>query len=247
MLDERVTTTRVLQDKPVIIRRQFLRTPGLLARRPMLGLAMIVLGSIVFGAIAISLETNGLLQQWDVPLGNAIHAVALQSPPLTVDAMIFGFYLGEHVIFGIGILLGLYFIFKKFWPELVMVAVAWAGEGLLWLALSQFFHRARPVFDTPVWRQMTSPGFPSGHSFSAVMCYGLLAYLLVPMMPTRFGKVLVITFAVAIILVIDFSRMFIGDHYLTDVLAGFAVGVAWCGLAYTSVELIFKKRIMDHV
>ena len=50
-----------------------------------------------------------------------------------------------------------------------------------------------------------------------------------------------------IILYIGFSRLFVGDHYLTDVLAGYALGVAWSGLAFTLVELVFKTRIIVYV
>jgi membrane-associated phospholipid phosphatase len=224
-----------------------LRTPGFLIRWPMIGLLMVLLGGIAFGVIALSLQTNAPLMQVDVPVANDIHAVALQSSPFIRDVMIFGFYLGEHGILLIGIVLLLYFVYKRFWPELSMVVVAWAGEGSIWLVVSGYFNRHRPVFDVSVWRQMTAPGFPSGHSISAVMCFGLLAYLLVPMMPARFWKVGVIMAAVLVILYIGFSRIFVGDHYLTDVLAGYALGVAWSGLAYTFIELIFKKRIIGYV
>ncbi len=224
-----------------------LQTPGLLARLPIIGALMVLLGVIAFGVIAYSLQTNGPLIQVDVPVANYTHAVALQSSPFIRDAMIFGFYLGEHGILAIGILLVLYFVYKRFWPELCMVVVAWAGEGTIWLVLSGYYNRSRPIFDTPVWHQMTAPGFPSGHSISAVMCFGLLAYLLIPRMPQRIWKVVVITASVLVILYIGFSRIFVGDHYLMDVVAGYALGIAWSGLAYTFVELIFKKRITKYV
>jgi undecaprenyl-diphosphatase len=212
-----------------------------------MGLLMILLGGLAFGVIALSLQTNGPLIQVDLPVATEIHAVALQSSPLIRDAMIFGFYLGEHGILLIGIVLLLYFVYKRFWPELCMVVVAWAGEGTIWLVLSGYFNRSRPIFGVSVWRQMTSPGFPSGHSISAVVCFGLLAYLLAPLLPARIWKVGVITAAVLIILFIGFSRIFVGDHYLTDVLAGFALGIAWSGLAYGLIELIFRKRIVRYV
>jgi membrane-associated phospholipid phosphatase len=224
-----------------------LRTPGLLARWPVIGLLMVLLGVMAFGAIAYSLQTNGPLMQIDIPVANYTHAVALQSSPFIVDVMIFGFYLGEHGILVIGVVLLLYFIYKRFWPELCMVVVAWAGEGSIWLVLSGYFSRPRPIFDVSVWHQMTVPGFPSGHSISAVMCFGLLAYLLAPKMSARIWKVVVIMAAVLVTLYIGFSRIFVGDHYLTDVLAGYALGIAWSGLAYTLVELIFKKRIIKYV
>jgi undecaprenyl-diphosphatase len=89
---------------------------------------------------------------------------------------------------------------------------------------------------------MTAPGFPSGHSISAVMCYYLLAYLLVPKMPTPFWKAIVIIGAATIIVYIAFSRVFIGDHYPSDVLAGLALGVAWSSLVYTTTEWIALQR-----
>jgi membrane-associated phospholipid phosphatase len=219
-----------------------LRTPVLLGQRPLIGLLMILLGGLVFGVLAISLQTNGPFIRLDVPLADSVHAAALQSSPFLRDAMIFGFYLGEHIIVAIGVLLALYFLYKRFWPELCMVAIAWAGEGAMWLVLSGHFQRARPVFTVPIWHQMTAPSFPSGHSISAVMCFGLLAYLVAPKMPSRFAKTVVIVTAVLIILYVGFSRIFLGDHYLTDVLAGYALGIAWFGLVYTGVELVAKRR-----
>ena len=130
---------------------------------------------------------------------------------------------------------------------LAMVVIAWAGEGAIWVFLSQYFNRARPVFEVPVWHQMTAPGFPSGHVMAAVMCYGLLAYLLVPKSSSRFWKIAISVMAGLIILYIGISRLFVGDHYLSDVLAGYALGIAWSGLVYTVIELITMKRMNGHV
>ena len=140
--------------------------------------------------------------------------------------------------------MALYFLYKRFWAGLAMVGIAWSAEGAIWLVLSQYYHRPRPVFDVVVWHQMTAPGFPSGHTIAAVMCFGLLAYLIVPKISSRFWKAVVIVTAGLVILYIGFSRMFVGDHYLTDVLAGYGLGVALCGLVYTLVEVIARK--MEH-
>jgi undecaprenyl-diphosphatase len=228
-------------------RQSGLRTPQLLARRPVIGLLMVFLGSITFGVLVFSLQTNGPLMQLDIVWINTAHAMALQSSPFVRDVMISGFYIGEHVIVVIGVILAIYFLYKRFWPELCMVVIAWAGEGEIWLYLSAYFNRARPVFETPVWHKMTAPSFPSGHSMSAVMCYGLLAYLLMPRIHSRPGKALVIVVAVLVILFIGYSRIFIGDHYPTDVLAGYALGVAWSGFVYTLVELISYKKVVGNV
>jgi undecaprenyl-diphosphatase len=219
-----------------------LRSPGLLGKWPLIGLMMILLGCGLFGVMAVNLQTHGPLIQTDLQIVNNLHDVALHSSPFLLGVMIFGFYLGEHGIVAIGAVLVLYFLYKRFWPELGMVLIAWGGEGGIWTVLSQYFNRARPMFDISVWRQMPSAGFPSGHSFSAVLCFGLLAYLLVPKMASRFGKTVVIAAALLIILFIGFSRVFVGDHYPTDILAGYALGIAWAGLVYTTVELLALRR-----
>lgn len=219
-----------------------LHTPGLLARWPLIGVMMVVLGGLLFGAMAINLETNGPLLPIDVQVANSLHTLALHSSPIVLNIMIFGFYLGEHGIILIGLILVLYFLYKRFWSGLSMVVIAWAGEGTIWLVLSQYFNRARPVFEVSAWRQMTAPSFPSGHSLSAIMCFGLLAYLIVPKLSSRFWKMIVIIAALLIMLYIGYSRLFVGDHYLTDVLAGYGLGIAWSGLVYTLVEVFAKNK-----
>ncbi len=218
-----------------------LRTPGLLAQRPIIGVVMVLLGMGVFGLMVVNLQTNGPLIPLDISVANTLHGVALRSGPLIVDMMIFGFYLGEHIIVVIGVLLAIYFVYKRYWPELAMVVIAWAGEGAIWLNTSNYFNRPRPTFSQAVWHTMTVPSFPSGHVFAAVMCFGLLAYWAMPHLTSRLSKTLVWVAAVAIILFIGYSRLFVGDHYLTDVIAGYALGIAWFGLVFTTVELITQK------
>ena len=222
--------------------RPGLRAPGLLGAYPIIGLLMLLIGLVIFGIMAIDLVTNGPLLAIDQQVADSVHSTALQSPPFLRDLMIFGFYLGEHGIILIGALLLIYFVVKRFWAEASMVVIAWAGEGSLWLYLSAYFNRPRPAFDAAVWHTMHSPGFPSGHSLSSVMCFGLLAYLIVPTLRNAFGKAVIIIVAIAIMLYIGYSRIFVGDHYLTDVLGGYRLGIAWSGLVYTAVERFARYR-----
>jgi undecaprenyl-diphosphatase len=78
-----------------------------------------------------------------------------------------------------------------------------------------------------------------------MICYGFLAYLLVPKMPSRFWKWTLGIAIGAIVLFEGFSRIFHGNHYLTDVLAGYALGVAWLVLVCTVIELIFMRGRAD--
>jgi len=125
------------------------------------------------------------------------------------------------------------------------VTVGWGGAALIFHFLSTFIARPRPL--TQIWIIVNIPGFPSGHAVFTVACYGLMAYLLAPKMPTLFWKTVVIAAAALIIAFVGFSRIFTGGHYLTDILAGYAVGIAWFGLAYTLIEIYFQERRIQNV
>jgi len=217
-----------------------LRAPGLLAKRPIIGLLMFIFGSLMFGGLTYNLLAQGPLLEWDRALANTLPAIGLKSPAFVQGLMDAGYYIGEHVIIVLGILLGFYFLYRRYWQELAMVAIGLAGSILLFLSLSTFFARPRPP--AQIWIIVNVPGFPSGHAISVVVFYWLLAYLFVPKMLSAFRKVVVVTAALLIMGFVGFSRIFTGGHYLTDILAGYAVGIAWSGVVYTLIELYFQKR-----
>jgi len=217
-----------------------LRVPGWLTKWPVVGLLMVLVGSLTFGAFAYNVQTHGPLLQWDVPLSNTLHTDAVNSPARVIELLIFGFFVGKELIQVIAVILILYFLHKRFWRELSMVLIGFGGGALIWYSLSRFFDRPRPPAQLGI--VVTDPSFPSGHVMSAVLCYGLLAYLFVPKMPSQFWKWVVIIGALLIMAYIGFSRLFLGGHYLSDLIAGYALGIAWAGLAYTLIEKVFMKR-----
>jgi membrane-associated phospholipid phosphatase len=218
-----------------------LRTPDLFAERPFIGIFMFLLGSVIFGILAYYVNMQGSLVKWDLDLANRMHIAALQSPLWIKDLMIGGFYVGLHGYIVIGVLLGIYFMVKKFWKEVTLVAVCFAGEGVLWLSLANLFNRARPQFETNIGSMVNYPSFPSGHTISGVLGFGLLIYLLLPKISSYFGKAAIIIFSLLMMFYIGYSRFFMGAHYLTDIVAGYAIGIAWFGLVFMSIELLFKK------
>lgn len=222
-----------------------LRSPKFLARWPIVGLCLFVFGSLVFGGLAYNLKAQGPLLGTDRAIAVALPAIGLNSPPYVKSIMDAGFYVGSQVIVGLGILLGVYFLIKHYWRELAMVAIGLVGSSLLFYSLSTFFARVRPP--TQMWIIEKIPGFPSGHAITVVVFYGLLAYLLAPKMRSAFGKGMVVAVALIIIGFVGFTRVFTGGHYLTDVLAGYAVGIAWAGAAYTLIEIYFQKRRSQNV
>jgi membrane-associated phospholipid phosphatase len=220
------------------------RSPGWLAKWPLIGLFMFLFGGLAFGALTFNLLAQGPLLQLDKTLATVLPAIGLKHAAILKPLMDSGYYIGSWVLSILGVLFGLYFIFKRFWQELTMLAFAMAGESALFLSLSNFFGRVRPP--TQIWIILHIPGFPSGHAMASVVLFGFLAYLLVPKIQSAIGKGLAVGVMILIILFVGFTRVFTAAHYLTDVLAGYAMGIAWSGMVYTLIEMLFQKRTSLH-
>ena len=100
------------------------------------------------------------------------------------------------------------------------------------MALKASIARARPTLEALVYAQGWS--FPSGHTMGSTVSFGMLAYLAL----TRFRSHhnLIISLAVLLILFVGASRLYLGVHYLSDVLAGFFAGTAWLVICIVSIE-----------
>jgi undecaprenyl-diphosphatase len=115
------------------------------------------------------------------------------------------------------------------------------GGSLLNVLLKHFFHRQRPVLENPLVT-LTSFGFPSGHTMGATLFYGVLALFVAQSVRAWWLRVLAWSLASVAVLLIGLSRIYLGAHYLTDVLGAFAVGLAWLAFSWTGVETLRKWR-----
>ena len=214
---------------------QGLRSPGLFARLPILGLMMFIAGSLTFGVLAYLLRTNEFLLQWDMTIAKMFRAVQTNAPWSLMENILFGCFLGKEVVILIGAILVIYFLYKQFWQGLAMVVIGLGGGGLIWYFLSRYFDRPRPADHLEVLL-LSGPSFPSAPALLAVLCFGLLAYLLVPKMPSLFWKWFVVLLLTAVIILVGLSSLLFGTHYASDVIAGVALGLTWAGVVYTLVE-----------
>jgi undecaprenyl-diphosphatase len=107
-----------------------------------------------------------------------------------------------------------------------LVGVATAGGGLLSTGMKQLFSRERPDL-VPHLVAVTSPSFPSGHSLLAAILYLTLGALLARFAVRRRTKVYLLTVALFATFMIGSSRVYLGVHYPTDVLAGWCAGLVW--------------------
>ncbi len=118
------------------------------------------------------------------------------------------------------------FIFKKkkYYRTALLIPLNIAVGSLLNEILKQLFHRARPDILRLV--EVTDYSFPSGHSMNSMIFYGFLVYLMLKYLQPRFKYPAVFIFSL-LILLIGTSRVYLGVHYASDVVAGFIIGLAW--------------------
>ena len=107
-----------------------------------------------------------------------------------------------------------------------LLAIVMVGGVLLTYALKWGFDRDRP----PYAAYITSKAFPSGHALMATAFYLTLGNILYRLTEKRRVRGLVIGFSVALPALVGFSRVYLGVHYPTDVVAGWALGVSWATL-----------------
>lgn len=85
-----------------------------------------------------------------------------------------------------------------------------------------------------------SSSFPSGHAMSAAIVYFAVAYLAARLHKRKWARWLVMTAALVLVALIAFSRLYLGVHYPSDVIAGIAIGLGWAGFCMATLEAIQK-------
>ena len=141
----------------------------------------------------------------------------------------------------IAVVLGVYLLLRRqrYWFAAAMLAIA--GGALLNRYLKLAFQRARPEFDDPIIT-FTGYSFPSGHTMSATVVFGTLALFLFTRKKDLKWRTLVIGLAILVVVMVAFSRIYLGAHYLTDVVAAIAEGVAWISLSFTLVSVCRRTK-----
>src|SRR5205823_6482646 len=120
----------------------------------------------------------------------------------------------------------IFFLWKRSWPAIVTLIVAVPGGMLMNELLKILVHRPRPYLEGP-FVDWSGYSFASGHTIGATLLYGQLALFIVPAMKARHWRALTSSTAIVIVLLVGFSRIALGAHYLTDVLAAIIFGVLW--------------------
>jgi membrane-associated phospholipid phosphatase len=203
-----------------------------------LGLVLVTGGVFIFIAIAEGIAMNSRLSVVDATITNSI-TTNIYVVPLQIFSVVTHF--GDRpVLFAIGALVtvSLWHVRRR------TLAIGWvitlAGNAVLNPVLKQFFERLRPLNEHGVANAL-GWSFPSGHASGAMVTYGMLAYVAVRVLPLRW-RLPVLLGLISLVLTVGFSRIFLQVHFMSDVAAGFASGLAWLTLCILTIEAIERYR-----
>lgn len=204
-----------------------------------IAMAVMALGSAFFAIIAYDVwETAPILKQdmqvsvWLHTRGNPVFSAFLYAITQV------------HSTVGIPIMAAIlaWFVWRHgdhYWVLSLVLAIA--GGMLLNFLIKLSFNRARPTWDDPILT-LTSSSFPSGHTAGATLFYGFLAAYMMWRMKKPAARVLVAVACAMMVALVGFSRIYLGVHFLSDVLAAVSMSTVWLVLCLVGVRAYAKRR-----
>jgi undecaprenyl-diphosphatase len=209
------------------------------------GAAVAVAGTYAFAKLS-ELVRSGYTQPFDDAV---LRWMQRHQTPLferlMVEVTMLGTWIVVLSIVGVAALF-LWLTRHKYSATLLLVATA-GGIGLNNI-LKVGFSRPRPqIFE---WgTTASSSSFPSGHAMSATVVYITVAYLAARLQKTHFARLATLAVAGFFVAIICFSRLYLGVHYPSDVVAGVIIGLSWAAFCMATLEAIqrFAKRNAKHV
>jgi undecaprenyl-diphosphatase len=160
-----------------------------------------------------------------------------------LDKVMLGFtYMGQPVVLlAICVVLGIVLLSLGERSQATILVIAAAGAAVLNNLLKYIFGRARPL----LWERVVDVGqysFPSGHAMISMVVYGIIGYLLSSKFPQ--WRLLIISLTLVLVTGIGLSRLYLGVHWPTDVVAGYAAGLVWLLTCIFSMQVWQDRRVV---
>jgi membrane-associated phospholipid phosphatase len=204
------------------------------------GWSAFLLAGVIFLGLAWNITARNALVALDGRVANWLHArtggatlaflyavTQLHSPPaLTALSLAFAALLAR----------------LRQWYWILTLAAAMAGGMLVNVLLKASYERLRPHFEDPLL-VLTSFSFPSGHAAGATLFYGVLAAFLVSRTCDWRLRAAAVAGAIVMVTLVAFSRMYLGAHYLSDVLAAICSSTAWLVLCLSAGHALVRGRL----
>jgi len=205
------------------------------------GVLALLLALAGFATVAAAVMHDAPITLLDLRLANWLHFHANDSPLLR--KLMFGITQLHSTPGALGLtaLAGWWLVRRGARHWMLALVAAVPGGMLLNVGLKHIFVRVRPHFDQPIIT-LTTYSFPSGHTVAATLFYGVLACYLARHAHSRGARAGIVVLACAMVLLVAGSRLYLGAHYLSDVLAGMLEGCAWLAICVTGMAALHRPR-----
>jgi membrane-associated phospholipid phosphatase len=201
-----------------------------LRTRRVLGLALLggLAGAVIFGLLGEQVQ-----DQEPIPVDSgAAQFLHGYSSPLVDTVMLVASFLGSGwFVIPLLVLTVLLLLKVRRLDQAVFLSIAYAGSGAINYVLKSIFHRVRP--ELPWSPGSADYGFPSGHAMNSFVFYVALG-MVVWTVPGRRLGLLVLAGGLLLVLLVGISRVYLGYHYVSDVIGGYSAGLLWL-LIWTGV------------
>jgi membrane-associated phospholipid phosphatase len=194
-------------------------------------LVLLVAALAAFAHLVEDYLTGDPIVRWDVEFARWLHE---HSSGWLVDLFKIVTLAGNAAVVGVIVVaIGFVLVRRGRANDAALLVLAFGGASVVNSLLKLIFHRPRPEL---AFVHLDTYSFPSGHAATSSATFTVMAYLLARGRHSTKARIWIGLGAAAAIALVGFSRLYLGAHYLSDVLAGISFGVAWAAaslLAYT--------------
>ncbi len=196
--------------------------------------ALLIGSSLALTALVEDVVTKDTIVQVDSAVFHLLNGLRT---PTADNIMIAVTELGDaQVTFAITLTVLVYLLWSHKWRAAVYWLSSIVFAALLTLAIKAGLHLPRPI---PLYQGLSQFGFPSGHATMSVVIYGFLA-IFIGRGTSTYSKMAIATGTALLIFLIAFSRLYLGAHWLSDVLGGIAFGTAW--IAFLAIGYLRRSK-----
>ncbi len=206
------------------------------------GLILACTGIFIFVKVSVSAFTDKKIAEWD-----SIVFTTMQSWATPVSTAIFKIItvIGSYGVTVAAISTVILFIIKRKWVNAITMAAVVAGGQVIVFVLKLLYARQSPVVDHNAIITWLGFSFPSGHVMGSLVILGMLSYFLIIFSKKWVFRTGVAFLTAIIVLFVAFSRIYLGENYLSDVICGLAGGFVWLSGCITALELLRRGQVGD--
>lgn len=205
------------------------------------GVALLLLAIAIFAHVAGAVVAGAPITRLDLEVAEWLHAHARANGALRRFMLAVTHLHSTAGILGMALLAGAW-LYRRGQRDWTLALVASVPGGLILnVLLKHTFERARPHFAEPLL-ELGTYSFPSGHAMGATVLYGFLACYATRHARSWWGRVLPFVLALVMVATVAFSRMYLGVHYLSDVLAATVEGCGWLAVCITGTATFSRRR-----